>query len=112
MTATSPESTPSSNDTINVLPTLSEAKAPVSLTLTIDKSVSKVAAWAIAVIIGSAILIGAGIVLMVWLISANSRAERESRMLQYYVLEMDAKLIAAGVKKPEEAVADKLRQEK
>lgn len=39
-------------------------------------------------------------------------AERESRMLQYYVLEMDAKLIAAGVKKPEESVAHKLKQEK
>jgi hypothetical protein len=37
-------------------------------------------------------------------------AEREARMLEYYVLEMDAKLIAAGVKKPEEAVADKLKE--
>lgn len=35
----------------------------------------------------------------------SSKAEREARMLQYYVLEMDAKLIAAGVKKPEEAIA-------
>lgn len=33
------------------------------------------------------------------------KAERESRMQQYYLLEMDAKLIAAGVKKPEEAIA-------
>jgi hypothetical protein len=39
-------------------------------------------------------------------------AEREARMLQYYVLEMDAKLIAAGVKKPEDAVANKLKQER
>ena len=37
-------------------------------------------------------------------------AERESRMLQYYVLEMDAKLIAAGVKKPEESTASKLKE--
>jgi hypothetical protein len=36
------------------------------------------------------------------------RSERESRMLQYYVLEMDAKLIAAGVKKPEDAVSKRL----
>lgn len=39
-------------------------------------------------------------------------AEREARMLQYYVLEMDAKLITAGVKRPDEAVANKLKQEK
>ena len=101
-----------STDTINVLPILSEAKAPVSLTLTIDKSVSKVAAWAIAVIIGASILIGAGFVLMIWLLSAYQQQERESRMLQYYVLEMDAKLIAAGIKKPDESVADKLKEEK
>jgi len=31
-------------------------------------------------------------------------------MLQYYVLEMDAKLIAAGVKKPEDAVANQLKE--
>lgn len=46
--------------------------------------------------------------------AANTRAndaEREARMLQYYVLEMDAKLIAAGVKKPEESVANKLKGE-
>lgn len=33
------------------------------------------------------------------------KAERESRMQQYYLLEMDAKLIAAGIKKPDEALA-------
>lgn len=49
MTETSSESTTRSPDTINVLPTLSEAKAPISLTLTIDKSVGKVAVWVIAV---------------------------------------------------------------
>lgn len=39
-----------------------------------------------------------------------NHAEREARMLQYYVLEMDAKLIAAGIKRPEEAVAKKLEK--
>ena len=39
-----------------------------------------------------------------------TKAERETRMLEYYVLEMDAKLIAAGVKKPEDAVANKLKE--
>lgn len=47
-----------------------------------------------------------------WSISEAQKSEREARMLQYYVLEMDAKLIAAGVKKPEDAVANKLKQEK
>lgn len=44
-------------------------------------------------------------------IYVSSRAERESRMLQYYLLELDAKFIAAGMKKPEESVANKLSQE-
>lgn len=38
------------------------------------------------------------------------RSEREARMLQYYVLEMDAKLIAAGMKKPDEAVSKRLEK--
>lgn len=107
MTGTSSESTNPLNDTISVLPTLSEAKAPVSLTLTIDKSVSKVASWAIAVIVVNSILIGVGIVLAIWMTVSYRETEREVRMQQYYLLEMDAKLIAAGVKKPEEAVSRK-----
>lgn len=112
MTGTSSESTNPSNDTISVLPTLSEAKAPVSLTLTIDKSVSKVAAWVIAVIVGNSVLMGVGIVLAIWMTVSYRETEREVRMQQYYLLEMDAKLIAAGVKKPEEAVSKKLESSK
>lgn len=41
--------TPSSGESIVALPLLSEQKGPISLTLTIDKSVSKVAAWVVAV---------------------------------------------------------------
>jgi hypothetical protein len=40
----------------------------------------------------------------------SERAEREARMLQYYVLEMDAKLIAAGFKTDEESVAKRLKE--
>lgn len=112
MTGTSSESTNPLNDTISVLPTLSEAKAPVSLTLTIDKSVSKVTAWVIAVIVGNSVLMGAGIVLAIWMTVSYRETEREVRMQQYYLLEMDAKLIAAGVKKPEEAVSKKLESSK
>lgn len=52
--------------------------------------------------------VGCGIYAMV----DAQRTEREARMLEYYVLEMDAKLIAAGVKKPEEAVSKRLNEEK
>lgn len=40
----------------------------------------------------------------------TSIAEREARLLQYYVLEMDAKLISSGVKKPDDSVASKLKE--
>ncbi len=53
MTETSSASMPNSPDTINVLPVLSEAKAPVSLTLTIDKSVGKVAGWLLGCVIAA-----------------------------------------------------------
>lgn len=51
------------------------------------------------------ILSGLSIGLCLLAVTLSQQSERESRMLQYYVLEMDAKLIAAGVKKPEESVA-------
>lgn len=71
MTETSSGLTPPLTDTITVLPILSEAKAPVSVTLTIDKSVSKVAAWVIAVIIINSIVLGAVIVLEAYKLSAQ-----------------------------------------
>lgn len=39
-------------------------------------------------------------------------AERESRMLEYYLLELDAKAIAAGIKQPDEAISKKLEGER
>lgn len=47
----------------------------------------------------------ASIVLACWALHEAGIAEREARMYEYYTLEMDAKLIAAGVKKPDEAIA-------
>lgn len=99
MTANSPESMERSSDTINVLPTLNEAKAPVSLTLTIDKSVSKVAAWVMAVIVASAMLIGAGCVLAVWMIIAYRETEREVRLQRLETDEMNVRLEMAGIKR-------------
>lgn len=49
MTPRTPGTTPNSDGSIAVLPLLSKAEAPISLTLTIDKSVSKVAIWVVAV---------------------------------------------------------------
>lgn len=39
-----------------------------------------------------------------------AQSEREARMLEYYVLEMDAKLIAAGFKTDAESVAKRLKE--
>ena len=39
-------------------------------------------------------------------------AEREARMLEYYLLELDAKVIASGIKRPEDSIANKLKREK
>lgn len=50
----------------------------------------------------------AAIVCACWSFYQTSIAERESRMLEYYVLEMDAKLIKAGVEKPEDSVSKRL----
>lgn len=39
-------------------------------------------------------------------------AEREARMLQYYLLELDAKVIKAGIKPADESIANKLKERK
>jgi hypothetical protein len=62
--------------------------------------------WANTLIAGLAIAIA------LWAIFQASISERETRMLEYYVLEMDAKLIAAGIKKPEESVAKQQERRK
>ena len=50
-------------------------------------------------------------VALAWFATVSaSHSEREARMLQYYVLEMDAKLIAAGFKTDAESVAKRLKE--
>ncbi len=63
-----------------------------------------------ALIIVLSILSGMAIAFAIFAIRESGKAEREARMLQYYVLEMDAKLIASGVKKPGDAVAMNLNK--
>jgi hypothetical protein len=97
--ANSTDKMPSSGDTINVLPILSDAKAPVSVTLTIDKSIKKVAAWVMAVMITSAVLIGAGCVLAIWMIIAYRETEREVRLQRLETDEMNVRLELARIPK-------------
>lgn len=99
MTENSPESTAPSSDTTNVLPVLSENKGSLSLTLTIDKSVSKVAAWVMVVMAACMAMIGAGIVLAVWMIIAYRETEREVRLQRLETDEMNVRLELAGIEK-------------
>lgn len=107
MNETSKESTAPSGDTINVLPILSEAKAPVSLTLTVDKSVSKLASWVIALILClSAVSFVSGTVTVLTVYNSkqsHSDAEYRYRILQNHVDEMTVqmKLVCGRISDPE-----------
>lgn len=57
-----------------------------------------------------AVLSGSAIGLTAFSFTEARNAEREARMLQYYLLELDAKIIAAGIKKPEEAISKQLER--
>jgi len=60
--------------------------------------------------IGLAILATAGFAFGIFGWHEAGKAEREARLLQYYLLELDAKFIAAGLKKPEESIAKELEK--
>ncbi len=49
-----------------------------------------------------------------WVVMSErvQRAEVETRMLEYYLLELDAKAIAAGIKRPEEAISNRMKERK
>ena len=95
--------TPSTNQTsgesIVALPNLSEAKGPISLTLTIDKSVGKVAAWVVGLVVAMAMLVGAGIVMSVWMIISYRETEREVRLQRLETDEMNIRLELAKIPK-------------
>lgn len=69
----------------------------------VNKTVIEVSERTLSVV--SLALAAAAIVLAGWAIHDANIAEREARMYEYYTLELDAKLIAAGIKKPEDAIA-------
>lgn len=93
------ELTKPSTDTTTVLPLLSKADAPVTVSLTIDKSVSKVAAWVMIVMGFAMAMIGAGIVLSMWMIDAYQTTEREIRLQRLEVDEMNIRLELAKIPK-------------
>lgn len=59
-----------------------------------------------------AIIAGIAIGMAIYAISASSRADREARMLEYYLLELDAKFINAGLKDPADSIASKLKEQR
>ena len=65
MTEKSNDSTTPSGDTNNVLPLLSEAKAPVTVSLTVDRSVKTVAGWVMAAL-GVLIFLTAFMAFVAW----------------------------------------------
>lgn len=93
---------------VPILSNLTENHGSVSIT--IDKSVNKAIGRLMAVLFGCAAMVGASIVLAVWMIIAYTQSERESELLKYYLLELDAKVIKAGIKEPDEAISRKLQE--
>lgn len=59
-----------------------------------------------------ATLVALNLLATIWMLSQWKIAERETRLLEYYLLELDAKVIASGIKKPEDAIAKHLRDGK
>lgn len=94
------ESTPKSSDSIVALPLLSKQDGPISLTLTIDKSVGKIAAWMVGVVIGLAALVGAGIVLCILMIIEWRSAQMEARVKTQEIIYLQAAVLAHGIPVP------------
>lgn len=66
----------------------------------------------VPLVIVLAILCGISIGLTAFAFTAASKADTEARMLEYYLLELDAKFINAGLKDPAESIANKLKQQR
>ena len=96
-TATTTDRTPTSSEIQNVLPLLSENKGSLSLTLTVDKSVSKVASWVFTIVIGLATMVGAGIVLAIWMIIAYRESRMEVALQREDIRVMQIALGRAGI---------------
>lgn len=58
------------------------------------------------------LLTGVSIGIAAFAFAASGKSERETRMLEYYLLELDAKFINAGLKDPADSIAKKLKAER
>lgn len=65
----------------------------------------------VPLVIVLAILCGVSIGLTVFAFTAAGNAEREARMLEYYVMELDGKLMSAGVIESAQSYSAKKRKE-
>lgn len=65
----------------------------------------------VPLIIFLAIMCGVAIGLTAFSFNSSGNSERETRMLEYYVMELDGKLMAAGVIESKESYSAKKRKE-
>lgn len=65
----------------------------------------------VPLIIVLALLCGVALGLTAFAFSAARNADREARLLEYYVMELDGKLMAAGVIQSKESYSAKKRKE-
>ncbi len=90
--------------------------APISGTLDqrtwheTDRSTGKRVNEALPWIATAMLIAGIAVALAISSMMTAARSERETRMLEFYILELDAKLIAAGYKTDAESIAKKLKQ--
>lgn len=73
---------------------------------TTDNSQNKALPW----IIVSCIIGTLGLALGITSLLAAQKAEREARLMSFYILELDSKLIAAGFKTDAEALAKRFKE--
>lgn len=67
--------------------------------------------WVMPMMVILAMLCGLSIGLTAFAFTAADNAEREARMLEYYVMELDGKLMAAGIIESKESYSAKKRKE-
>lgn len=65
----------------------------------------------VPLIIVLSLLCGASLGLTAFAFSASRNADREARLLEYYVMELDGKLMRAGLLEPKESYSAKKRKE-
>lgn len=71
----------------------------------------QISPWLMPIIVVIAILAGIAIGFTAFAFNSAEKAEREARMLEYYVMELDGKLMAAGVIESKESFSAKKRKE-